>query len=263
MLRKNIIFNSKQILEFYSRNRKKWKEFYPSEKWVFEKIAKDNKILGDVLDVGCACGGLAVALSNGFILNSYTGVDIHKDVIDWAKREQKLTIPANFICGDIVRIDLHRQYDTVASLSCADFNIETNTIIKKCWSLVKAGGYFIVSLRLTNKKGINNIQRSYQYINFSGKESNPEICNYVVFNFMDTLAMFGRLWPKHKIIGVYGYWGKPSPTARTPFKKLVFAVYYIKKEAEGFNSKTSPLEIELNLPFDFLSAAVLRRARKD
>ncbi|MDP2939796.1 MAG: radical SAM protein [Candidatus Omnitrophota bacterium] len=160
MLHKNIIFNSKQLLEFYSCNRQKWEEFYPSEKWVFEKIAKDNKIFGDVLDVGCACGGLGVALSNRFILNSYTGVDIHKDVIGWAKGEQKLTITANFICGDVVNLDINRQYDTVVSLSCADFNIETNTIIKKCWSFVKPGGYFIASLRLTDKKGINNIQRS-------------------------------------------------------------------------------------------------------
>jgi SAM-dependent methyltransferase len=258
MLSKNIKFNSKQILEFYSRNRQKWEEFYPSEKWVFEKISKDNKIFGDVLDVGCACGGLGFALSSRFTLNSYTGVDIHRDAINWTKREQRLSMMAHFIHGDILKLNLDKQYDKVVSLSCADFNIETNKIIKKCWSLVKPGGYLVASLRLTDKKGINNIQRSFQYINFSGKEKNPEICNYVVFNFSDSLVLFAGLTPSPQIIGAYGYWGKPSPTARTPFKKLVFAVYYIKKSRRGFNSKSLPLEIELNLPFDFLSKAILK-----
>ncbi|MDP2939801.1 MAG: class I SAM-dependent methyltransferase [Candidatus Omnitrophota bacterium] len=261
MLSRNIVYKSKQILEFYSSHRQRWKDFYPSEQWVFKKVAAKKKIIGDVLDVGCSCGGLAAALSQKFKINSYTGVDINEETIKWARNNQKLPIAKKFISGDILKQKLNRQYDWVVSLSCADWNIETNKIIEYCWNKVKPGGYFIISLRITKAAGINDMDRSYQCIDFSGKEDNPEVVNYVVFNFLDTLAMFGGLWPRPKIIGAYGYWGKPSPTARTPFKKLVFAVYYIKKDTEDLNSNTPTLEIELNLPFDFLSAAILRKSR--
>ena len=63
MPNENIEYKSKQILEFYSRNRRKWKELNLSERWVFERLAGREKNLGDVLDVGCACGGLGTALN--------------------------------------------------------------------------------------------------------------------------------------------------------------------------------------------------------
>ena len=74
-MNKNIKYSSKELVEFYSCSRQRWDEFYPSERWVFDKVAGKNKKLGDILDVGCACGGLGIALSNRFMLTSYKGVD--------------------------------------------------------------------------------------------------------------------------------------------------------------------------------------------
>ena len=247
MLNKNIKYSSKELLEFYSCNRQTWDEFYPSEKWTFDKIAGENKRLGNVLDVGCACGGLGNALSSRFFLESYTGIDINSEAIKWAKTERKLKVPGYFIAGDILEIDLKGRYDTVVSLSCADWNIESEKIINACWEKVNKDGYFVISLRLTPDKGINNIKKSYQYINISGEEKDPEIANYVVFNFKEILSIFRALSPSPALIGVYGYWGKPSSTAVTPFDKLVFAVFYIKKQASVPNAK---IKTEFNLPED-------------
>ena len=63
---KNIKFTTKEISEFYGANRNKWMDFYPSERWVFEKIIDPKKGLGDIIDIGCACGGLYKALSEKF-----------------------------------------------------------------------------------------------------------------------------------------------------------------------------------------------------
>lgn len=243
----NIEYHSKEISEFYSCNRQTWEQFYPSERWVFEKIAGNEKSMGHVLDVGCACGGLANALLEKFTLASYTGIDINKDSIDWAARERKLGIPADFISGDIIKLSTDKFYDIVFSLSCADWNVETKKIIDTCWSRVKPGGYFVISLRLTPDKGVNDINKSYQYINFSGKEKKPELANYVVFNCKDALRIFKQLKPAPELIGAYGYWSKPSHTAVTPFDKLVFAVFYIKKPPKGYDQKTG---FEFNLPID-------------
>jgi SAM-dependent methyltransferase len=242
---KNIKYNSKKLLEFFSFNRQKWDEFYPSERWVFDKIGGKDKKLGDVLDVGCACGGLGAALDERFILASYTGVDVHRGAIDWARRHQKLSIPSYFITGDILEVDLNNRYDIVVSLSCADWNIEAEKIINTCWEKVDKDGYFVISLRLTALEGINNIKESYQYINPSGKEKDPEIANYVVFNFKEIVSIIKGFSPSPELIGAYGYWGKPATTAVTPFDKLVFAVFYIKKPALVSNTKIST---EFNLP---------------
>ncbi len=245
---KNIEYKSKQILEYYRSNRRTWDEFYPSERWVFQKIADEKGLLGDVLDVGCACGGLGAALSCKFPLNSYTGIDINKDAIDWASRETRLQIPTRFTAGDIVCCASKEEYDVVASLSCVDWNIKTKDIISACWERVRPGGYFVSSLRLTSEKGVNNIKKSFQYVNFSGEEEDPEVANYVVFNVKEAMSALSELDPAPTLIGAYGYWGSPSPTAVTLYDKLIFSVFYIKKGTE----KPYPHEMaaELRLPLE-------------
>jgi SAM-dependent methyltransferase len=244
---KNIEYTSKQIKEFYSKHRNSWKDFYPSERWVFERLLSDDGMPKDVLDVGCACGGLGQALSRKFSIHSYTGVDINKEAIEWAKERSNLSCPHKFIAGDILTSAIRKKHSFVVSLGCADWNIETNRMIKACWDLVRPGGYFVVSLRLTDKQGINNIKRSYQHIKFDDKKGDFEIANYVVFDFSRSVKLFKKLNPGPELIGAYGYWGKPSASAVTPFKDLVFSVFYIKKPVTGFKKLT---QVEFNLPAD-------------
>jgi len=259
MTNENIRYKSREIVKYFSNNRDTWDRFYPSEKWVFKKIAKDKKDLGDILDAGCACGGLGAALNGKFMIDSYTGIDMNKDAIRWAQRNRKLPFPVNFITGDILDLKLNNRYDIVVSLSCADWNIETNKIIKSCWKKVKKGGYMVISLRLTDKKSINNIKKSYQLIDRDPYAKNPEVANYVVFNLKEATELFKDLNPSPACIGAYGYWGKPSPTAVTPFDKLVFAVFYVKKGARSLSKKRASrnpgrdLKVEFNLPAEIFS----------
>jgi SAM-dependent methyltransferase len=245
-MRKNIIYKSPQISEYYNNHRQKWDDFYESEKWVFERISSEKKSLGKILDVGCACGGLGMALNQKFNIMSYTGIDINREAIEWARKNCSLTVPSFFIAGDVLDVDISTTYDMVVSLSCADWNIKTDDIIDACWKRLKTDGYFVISLRLTPLPGINDIKSSYQLINFSGGQEDPEIANYVVFNFKEALLRIKRLKPQ--FIGAYGYYGKPSQTACTPFPRLVFAVFYIKK-GKGVR-KSENIITEFKLPLD-------------
>jgi len=244
---KNLRYKSSQIQTYYSCNRCRWEDFYPSEKWVFTKLAGEQRFLGDVLDVGCACGGLGAALTQTFQLRSYTGVDIHQEAIAWAEKERQLPVPTTFLAADILELNLGATFDLVVSLGCADWNIESEKIIEACWGHVKAAGHLVLSLRLTPGPGVNDIHTSYQAINFSGQETTPELANYVVFNFSEILQLMQSLRPKPGLIGAYGYWGKPSPTAVTPFERLVFAVFYLRKGNGDANHHTQG---EFNLPLD-------------
>lgn len=245
----NITYKSEEILSFYSNNRQCWEDFYPSERWVFERIAGDAEEMGDVLDVGCAGGGLGAALSERFQLLSYTGIDIHEGIIDWAISNRVLTVPVEFYAADISTVQLDRSFDVVVSLGCADWNLDTGSIIQACWDRVKPGGYFVVSLRLTTGSSVNDMSKSYQHINFSGDDPDPETANYVVTNCREALKMLNGLGPAPDLIGAYGYWGKPSSTAVTPFEQILFSVLFVRKGTDD----QGQARLELHWPADVLT----------
>jgi SAM-dependent methyltransferase len=244
---KNIIYKSPQISKYYSNNRQRWDDFYKSEKWVFERIAGEKKSLGKILDVGCACGGLGNALGEKYSFHSYTGIDINSDAITFAKHNIDFEHPVTLINDDILNMDVKPEFDIVVSLSCADWNIETEKIVTACWRGVKEDGYFVISLRLTKMEGVNDIHKSYQYINFFDDDAKPEQANYVVFNIWDAFKLLKNLLPQPLLIGAYGYWGKPAETAKTSYNDLVFAVFYLKK---GSNLRNGVSETELRLPMN-------------
>ncbi|MCP5482114.1 MAG: class I SAM-dependent methyltransferase [Spirochaetales bacterium] len=261
----NIHYSSKSLVEFYKEHRFTWRDLYPSERWIFERVFSEREAQSgpkSVLDVGCACGGLYAALSERFSITAYAGIDINQDVIEWAA-ERFQGQPANFQVADIAQAgESLGQHDVVASLSCADWNIETRAIIESCWKAVAPGGVFIVSLRLTDQQGVNDIESSYQIIegltrNLEDQEEDDtaEKANYVVLNWRESLKMLGALKGAKRILK-YGYWGKPSASATTPFERLCFTVCAVYKDEGGESEIASESDdpgVELYLPLDLLS----------
>lgn len=118
---------------------------------------------------------------------------------------------------------------------------------------MKVGGYFIISLRLTAEKGINDILKSYQYVWFKENERIPSGAakvNYIVFNVVEAINLLSNLLPKPNKIFSYGEFHPPSFSARTPFEKLFFAVFAIEK---GANNLSAPI-LELIWPDEFKKA---------
>ena len=245
---KNLKISSEYIVNYFDNYRNKYEDFYPSEKWAFEKVNCDTNGFGVVLDVGCATGGLGLALSSYYNIERYDGIDINQQAIKHAKcLTHKYPIPVNFECQDILNNNIYKNnyYDNVFSLSCADWNIRTNEIINRCWELVKPGGFFTISVRLTNLNGINDINKSYQILKYNNIEL--EKANYVVFNWQFFLGMISGLTEKPSEIHGKGYWGEPSSTARTPYKELVFTCFVIKKGINSTNNTDSHLSLPLDL----------------
>jgi SAM-dependent methyltransferase len=248
---RNIPYNSDEILAYYSCSRRAWEEFYPSERHVIDLLAaRRSGSLGSVLDVGCACGGLGEALSGHTGIDGYTGVDIHEASVAWAQDNLELGVSSRFIAGDILDLDLAESFDTVFSLSCVDWNVETEAMLEACWEHVRPGGYFVLSLRLSPSTSVNDIARSFQYVDFTGANEDAEVANYVVFSLPDAVRMLASLEPAPDLVGAYGYWGAPSETARTPFERICFAVCYVRKPLEP----AEETRLELDVPADLLGA---------
>lgn len=255
---KNIEYKTKQISEYFSMNRIKWDQFYPSEQWIFERVAGAQGKMGHVLDVGCAAGGLGLALTERFSVAHYSGVDINARAIEVAIA-RKVTCSggqSQFIYGDILEINTlpEEGFDNVFSLSCADWNILTEDIISHCWKYVRKGGNFVLTLRLTSESSLRDISESFQYIYFEDllPESASEIerAPYVVFNVRDALSLLTNLQPRPVCITAYGYWGTPSSTARTKYDRLVFAALAVKKSQTEADSHE--VAGEFHLPVDVL-----------
>lgn len=163
----NIHYKTDELARYYSTNRIRWNDFYPSERCIMEMVSNSERGIGRVLDVGCATGGLGIALAERFSVSNYLGVDICTSAIKLAKaRTERYPVSYRFESGDILTMkNLQVEgFDTVFSLSCADWNVETHAIINTCWKYIRKGGYFVITLRLTPEISLCNMSESYQYI---------------------------------------------------------------------------------------------------
>jgi SAM-dependent methyltransferase len=255
----NIVYRTDAIAEHFSRHRRTWDEFYPSERFVFDRIGTERNIsgrdgFGHVLDVGCAAGGLAAALPQRFGVASYTGVDINAQAIAAARQAQDIGIEAVFHEGDITgRTDLPAAaYDTVFNLSCADWNVDFRGILAATWRHVAPGGTMILSLRMTDGGSVTDMSESFQYIQFSGTEPSEtaERAAYIVLNITEALGLLGELDPAPERMLAYGYWGRPSAMARTPFGRILFSVVALRRpDDDGQQAAAGPPRLELHLPW--------------
>ena len=239
-MQRNIPYKTDQLARYFVRNRVKWDQFYESERVIIEELKIEPH--HSILDVGCGCGGLGLALREKFGVKDYTGVEINPSA---AEAGRSIYPEARILSGDILDLSLgelrQMQFDVVFSLSCVDWNVRFEDSLAVAWSLVRPGGYFVATFRLTETEGCNDIARSFQYINFDGVLEG-ERASYVVNDAGSLIAHLRGFCPSE--IRAFGYWGTPSATAVTPYERLCFAAFAIRKRIET----TSSCRMDLMLP---------------
>lgn len=241
----NIAYKTDRIARYFSHNRISWQQFYESERVIIDrlKLGRDDKIL----DIGCGCGGLGLALQERFGTTRYTGVEINQSAAEAAR---ELNPGAQILCGDILdlsRAELHdKVFDVVFSLSCVDWNIDFSAMLAAAWLHVRPGGHLVATFRLTDEQGCSDFDRSYQYINYEGIREG-ERANYVVVNADELIQQLAKCSPA--AIDAYGYWGPPSATAITPYQRLCFAAVSVRKRS---TDEIEALRLDLQLPAEIL-----------
>ena len=236
----NIEYKSAEIEAFYRTHRVRWHQFYESERVVFGQLGLGPQ--SHVLDIGCGCGGLGLALREKFGVSHYTGVEINRQAAVAAKS----VYPAGrFLAADILappqgELD-DAGFDMVVSLGCIDWNLRFEDMVAAAWRYVKPGGYFVCSFRLTAEATVNDMNVSYQHINFDGKREG-ERAPYVVLNARELVTRLESFSPAE--LRGFGYRGAPSATASTPFPHVVFSVIAARKRA----GETGPTRLSLELP---------------
>ncbi|MDO8652911.1 MAG: class I SAM-dependent methyltransferase [Undibacterium sp.] len=243
----NIAYQTEEIARYFSQNRVSWPQFYESERVI---IAQLNPAPGhDILDIGCGCGGLGLALRDQFAVTQYTGVEINPSA---AKAAREMNPEANVLEGDILKLSQSKlagkTFDVVFSLSCVDWNVEFTRMLAAAWAHVAPGGHLVATFRLTDGDGCNDLQRSYQYINYDSVREG-ECASYVVLNAGALVKQLATFDPVE--VNAFGYWGQPSVTAVTPYQKLCFAAFSLQKSKVTVSEAT---RFQLDLPAEILDA---------
>lgn len=243
----NIRYQSAEIAAFFAASRISWSQFYESERAMFERIAPASS--WRVLDIGCGCGGLGLALEERFSLSHYTGVEINPQAAEAAR---SVNPQAEVLQGDVLELAestlAGRRFDLVCSLSCIDWNVEFDRMLDCAWSLVEPGGWMAATFRVTLGEGCFDPAQSYQHINFEGARTG-ERAAYIVLGARDIRMVVKRLRPTEVVSR--GYWGVPSASAVTPYQTLCFAAFAFRK---GLAGPASRPPFDLGLPADIVSA---------
>ena len=145
------------IIDFYNNNRNSWEDLYKSEKKVIKKILKKNS---SILDIGCAQGGLSIALEKKIKNYSYTGLDYNSLMI---KKAKKKFPNHNFV--KIKNLNLSKlfnvKFDIVFVLGILHLNRNWKKILKEAYKLTRR--HLVFDLReIRNVKLKKNI---YQNLN--------------------------------------------------------------------------------------------------
>lgn len=244
---KNIVYQTDRLARYFAQNRVAWQQFYESERVIIDQLdlGPDDAIL----DIGCGCGGLGLALRDRFEIENYTGVEINQAAAETGRR---MNPKAHILCGDI--LDLSRNvlrdkcFDVVFSLSCVDWNVRFSDMLTAAWNHVLPGGHLVSTFRLALDDGCNDFSRSYQYINNDGIMEG-ERASYVVLSAKGLIQQLTEFNPS--VISAYGYWGTPSVTAVTPYDRLCFAAFSIRKRKPD---DSGALCCHLKLPAEILNA---------
>ena len=243
---KNIVYQTDHIARYFTQNRVAWQQFYESERVIIGQLGLNRN--DQILDIGCGCGGLGLALRDRFEIENYTGVEINQAA---AEAGQMMNPKARILCGDILDLSrdvLHEQrFNVVFSLSCVDWNVRFSDMLAAAWNHVLPGGHLVSTFRLTLGKGCSDLSRSHQYINSEGLMEG-ERASYVVLNAKALIQQLRKFNPAE--INAYGYWGAPSITAVTPYERLCFAAFSVKKRKPG---DVAELCTQLDLPTEILN----------
>jgi SAM-dependent methyltransferase len=244
-MEKNIKYTARELSDYYANSRIRWEQFYESEKKIIEDLGIAST--DSVLDIGCGCGGLGLALRDKFGVTNYTGVEINELA---AHKAEAMNPSAVVLCGDFLELSESvisgKVFDLVFSLSCFDWNLQFDDMLLSAWNHVKEGGGLVATFRIVVTEGCSDMKKSYQYINYDGNLSGEKAA-YVVLNAQELFGKLLALSPSS--ITASGYFGAPSRTAITPYTGICFTAMSITKRQANDNVKP---RLDLQLPNEIL-----------
>lgn len=220
------------LVEFYSGNRNRPEDLYPSERRYLPGLAAGA---GSVLDVGCGAGGFA-AVWRGFNADlEYTGVDASAALIEAAAR---LHPDETFVRADGAALPFaDRSFDVVAALGWLHLEPRYAGALAELWRVARRSLFFDVRL-LDGADDVVGEQRLALSGDWDGHTTIPYVCA----SWQALARVLEGLGPRR--LRAFGYPGRPAATVSGVPDEVCLTTIVLER-GDG------PLELELDLPLEW------------
>ena len=121
---------------WYSDNSKWYEEIHNSNYLLhknFKDYIKSKSDVKTILEVGCGSGIYPIKNKDLFEGKIYTGCDISPNAIEQCKQQSNF----EFICGDIIKMNIDKKYDLVFSHAVIDHVYDIDTFVTKLLDATK------------------------------------------------------------------------------------------------------------------------------
>ena len=232
------------LAAFYSQQRQKPDDLYPSERRFLPWLSK-NAV--SVLDVGCAAGGFNNIWKHFQDRAIYTGVDISSQLVEVART---LHPDCKFYVGDCASglplPDCHS--DVVQALGWLHWEPRYQAAIRELWRLT--GKYLFFDVRLAERPG--EAVTGTQSFSFTGQGGEDHLVAYQVNDWPSFAKILMDLEPR-KILG-YGYWGAPPESVSGVNDRICYSTFVLEKKPttrRASDREDDEFPICLDMPLDW------------
>lgn len=241
-------WNTDSMLEKYSRI-KSWDERFVSELYFLNKIVK---LRMDILDIGCAAGGLYHGLKEKFGDINYVGIDVAANMIEKAKSLVSKEDKAEFITAQAPFTDDilgGRKFDVAIATGVFQHEPKSEELLDFMINNVKEGGYILFDLKLFHSyPTLKDINRAYCH-------PLPDTIYYIVFNMKDLLDLIASRQDKlDEKVEMYGYFSGMHSAVHLPsdVKEQVCSAHILLRRSDQKNDNNKKLKLDLHLPDEFM-----------
>lgn len=227
-------FNTAYFQEYYTGYRNRIEDLFPSERHFLNKVVEESE---QILDVGCASGGMYQIMHAMKPSLNYTGIDIAASLVETAKK----TYPGvSFHIGDGVTLPFaDNAFGSVVSFGTTVHDQDYEKLIRDCYRVTSR--YFLFDIRLVvDLPSINDIEQGYVLDGVGFKYP------YTVTNVSDFVSFIKSL--NSERARIFGYWGKANEFTKLPpgYEKLCMCGVLLEKSLSENSGETV---FETDLPF--------------
>jgi ubiquinone/menaquinone biosynthesis C-methylase UbiE len=227
-------FNTNYFQEYYTGYRNRIDDLFPSEKHFLGKVVAESD---DLLDVGCASGGMYKIMTTMKPSLHYTGIDIAASLVETARKQYP---GVSFHVGDGVTLPFQdNSFNSVVSFGTTVHDQDYEKLIRDCYRVTRQ--YFLFDIRLVTDDlaSINNITKGYVLDGVGFKYPYNVVNSSAFFSFLRSLE------PAR--VQIFGYWGKANEFTHLPvgYEKLCMCGVLVEKRQDEIHE----IVFEIDLPF--------------
>lgn len=231
------------LVEFYSAERSRPEDLYPSEERFLPWLASGAD---RVLDVGCGAGGFAAIWDHHHRGIDYVGVDASAALVDAARR---LHLAATFEQADGAgRLPFPDVFaNVVAALGWLHLEPRYRQALPELWRVTGHRLFFDMRLQARSETDEVGAQRLALAGDWDGTTTIP----YIAAPWDEVARALANLRPSR--ILAYGYSGAPASTVEGMEEPICFATFVLERGADSETPEVAldlPLAWPANLPAD-------------